>query len=103
MNKSLALKNKLYLFLSLVFSFLLFLYLLYFLINGQRGIISYFKIKNQQLIYKKDLDNLMEKNQYFVDRVKRLKSNTLDLDFLDEKFRSKTGLISEDEIVIFLD
>ena len=103
MNKSLALKNKLYLFLSLVFSFLLFLYLLYFMINGERGIISYFKIKNQQLIYKKNLEDLMEKNQYYVDRVKRLKSNTLDLDFLDEKFRSKTGLISEDEIVIFLD
>tara|TARA_Y100000590_G_scaffold362428_1_gene419601 strand:- start:1063 stop:1374 length:312 start_codon:yes stop_codon:yes gene_type:complete len=103
MNKSLALKNKLYLFLSLVFSFLLFLYLLYFMINGERGIISYFKIKNQQLIYKKNLEDLMEKNQYYVDRVKRLKSNTLDLDYLDEKFRSKTGLISEDEIVIFLD
>ncbi len=73
------------------------------MINGERGIISYFKIKNQQLIYKKNLEDLMEKNQYYVDRVKRLKSNTLDLDYLDEKFRSKTGLISEDEIVIFLD
>ena len=31
MNKSLALKNKLYLFLSLVFVFLIFLYLIYFL------------------------------------------------------------------------
>ena len=50
MNKSLALKNKLYLFLSLVFVFLIFLYLIYFLIDPEKGIISYYKLKNKQLI-----------------------------------------------------
>ena len=58
MNKSLALKNKLYLFFSLVFVFLIFLYLIYFLIDPEKGIISYFKLKNKQLIYKTQLNEL---------------------------------------------
>ena len=58
MNKSLALKNKLYLFLSLFFSFSIFLYLVYFLINGERGVISYKKIKNQKIDYRLQLDEL---------------------------------------------
>ena len=61
MNKSLALKNKLYLFFSLLISFFIFLYLFYFLINGERGIISYYKIKNQnsQIDYNR-IDNIAE-------------------------------------------
>tara|TARA_B100000029_G_C16836548_1_gene690060 strand:- start:43 stop:357 length:315 start_codon:yes stop_codon:yes gene_type:complete len=98
-NKSLAIKNKLYLFLSLVFSFLLFLYLIYFLFNGERGVISYYKIKNQQQKYVLELNELQEKNKYLLDRIARLQTNTLDLDYLDEKLR-KNGLILEDEIFI---
>ena len=81
MNKSLALRNKLYLFFSLVFSFLFFLYLFYFLINGERGIISYYKIKNYQMEYQFQLDELKEKNNVLIDRVSRMKPNTLDLDY----------------------
>ena len=62
MNKSLALKNKLYLFSSLVIVFLIFLYLIYFLINPEKGIISYYKLKNQQLIYKTQVNELKMKN-----------------------------------------
>ena len=48
MNKSLVLKNKLYLFLSLLFFLFIFLYLLYFILNAERGIIAYYKLKNEQ-------------------------------------------------------
>ena len=103
MNKSLALRNKLYLFFSLVFLFLLFLYLLYFLISGERGMISYYKIKNQKIEYQFQLDELKKKNNLFIDRVSRLKLNTLDLDYLDEQLRLKTGFIGESELVIFFE
>ena len=102
MNKSLALKNKLYLFLSLFFSFSIFLYLVYFLINGERGIISYKIIKNQQIEYRLKLDELKKKNDYFLDRVQRLQANTIDLDYLDEQFRQKSGYLLENELVISL-
>ena len=59
MNKSLAIKNRFYLFISLVLSFFFFLYLLYVLINGERGLISYYekqKIKEQLLKEKKNIN-----------------------------------------------
>ena len=100
MNKSFALKNKLYLFFLLVFSFFIFIYLVYFLINGQRGIISYFKIKNQNLEYKIFLSNLKIKNELLISDTKKLQTDDLDLDFLDQKIREKTGLINSDELII---
>ena len=100
MNKSLALKNKLYLFFSLVFVFFIFLYLLYFLINPENGIISYYKLKNEQLIYKNRLNELKIKNDLFIDRTARLQPSTIDLDYLEEQLRLKTGYITENEILI---
>ena len=103
MNKSLALINKLYLFLSLVIVFLIFLYLSYFLINPEKGIISYYKLINQQFIYKTQLNELRIKNDLLFDRTKRLQPNTIDLDYLEEQLRLKTGYISENELLIIIE
>ena len=103
MNKSLALKNKLYLFFFLVFSLFLFIYLFYFLINGERGIISYFKIKNLNSEYKLSLHKLEYSHNFLSDRISRLQSNSLDLDFLDEKIRERTGYLRSDELMIKFD
>ena len=100
MNKSLALKNKLYLFFLLTVSLFLFLYMFYFLINGERGIISYFKIKNQNSNYKIIMTDLNNKNDLFKSRITMLQPNSLDLDYLDEKIRQKTGFIDENELLI---
>jgi len=100
MNKSLALKNKLYLFFSLLISFFIFLYLFYFL---ERGITSYYKIKNQNTQYHLILSSLQKKNSFLTDRIKRLQTNTIDLDFLDEQIRKKTGYISENEALIIFE
>ena len=103
MNKSLALKNKLSLFFLLITSFLIFIYLLFFLISGEKGLISYFKIKNLNSDYQLNLSNLSRKNDNLVDKISRLQTNTVDLDFLDEKIRENTGFINSNEIIIRLD
>ena len=103
MNKSLVLKNKFYLFFLLIFSFFLFVYLLYFLINGDKGIISYYKIKNKNLEYDSIVSKLEKKNYLIWNKISRLQTNTIDLDFLDEKIREKTGYLEENEILIKLD
>ena len=102
-NKSLAFKNKLYLFLSLVSFFLLLLYLIYFLINGERGLISFYMIKNQQIELQNQLLKIKSKNNLLVDRTKRLQTNTIDLDYLDEQLRLHTGYIAENELLISLE
>jgi len=103
MNKSVILKNKIILYLSFLITFFIFIYLLYFLINGQRGLLKYFYLNNQAIKYNQTLVNLQAENNYYIDRMKRLKPNTVDLDFLDEQARKKLGLIDKNEIVIILD
>ena len=100
MNKSLALKKKISLFLLLVISFFIFFYLFYFLINGDRGIISYLKVSKINHNLNINLTKLEKSNNYLIDRINRLKTNSLDLDFLDEKIRENTGFIDSDEILI---
>jgi len=100
MNKSLALKNKLYLFLLFVISFFIFIYLFYFLLDGERGLISLYKIKNMNSEYKINLHEFTMKNELLTDRIKRLKTDSIDLDFLDEQVRKKTGFLHDNELVI---
>tara|TARA_B100001250_G_C19320510_1_gene580262 strand:+ start:175 stop:486 length:312 start_codon:yes stop_codon:yes gene_type:complete len=103
MNKSLALKKKLYLFFSLVFSFLVFLYLINLIFNAERGPISYYKLKNQFIQYELDLKNLNIKNKILSNKIERLQPNTIDIDYLDEKFKINTGIVGNREIVIYFD
>jgi len=103
MNKSLILKNKIILYLSFLITFFISIYLVYFLINGQRGLLKYFYLTKQNLEYNLTLADLKVENKYFNDRIKRLQPNTVDLDFLDEQVRKKLGLIDKNEIVIILD
>ena len=103
MNKSLAIKNKLHIFFLFIVAFFIFVYLFYFLINGERGLISYPKIKNQNSEYQLTLFKLQNKNLILSDRIRRLQTNAIDLDFLDEKIKEKTGYISDKEVLINFD
>ena len=103
MNKSLILKNKIVLYLSFLITFFIFIYLVYFFVNGQRGLLKYFYLTKQAEEYNQTLANLKAENNYYIDRTKRLQPNTVDLDYLDEQARKKLGLIDKNEIVIILD
>ena len=103
MNKSVILKNRVILYLSFLVTFFIFIYLVYFLIYGQRGLLQYFYLSKQNQEYTQKLTILTSENNYFSDRIKRLQPNTVDLDFLDEQVRKKLGLIDKNEIVIILD
>ena len=103
MNKSVILKNRIILYLSFLVTFFIFIYLVYFLIYGQRGLLQYFYLTKQSQEYSQKLAKLTAENDYLSDRIKRLQPNTVDLDFLDEQVRKKLGLIDKNEIVIILD
>ena len=102
MNKSVVLKNRIILYFSFLITFFIFLYLVYFLVYGQRGLLQYFYLSKQNQEYKETLANLTNENQYISNRIKKLQPNTVDLDFLDEQVRKKLGLIDKNEIVIIL-
>ena len=102
MNKSFALRNKIYRFCFLLFTFFLFLYLFYFLIRGEKGIFSYYKILKKYSLAKEELIVLDKKNNEIEDKISRLSPNTLDLEYLDEQLRKNTGKISDNELIIKL-
>ena len=103
MNKSVVLKNRIILYFSFLITFFIFLYLVYFLVYGQRGLLQYFYLSKQNQEYNETLAGLTSENQYLNNRIKKLQPNTVDLDFLDEQVRKKLGLIDKNEIVIILD
>ena len=103
MNRSVILKNRVILYLSFLVTFFIFIYLVYFLIYGQRGLLKYFYLSKQNQEYNETLAQLNSENQHMSNRIKKLQPNTLDLDFLDEQVRKKLGLIDKNEIVIILD
>ena len=76
---------------------------MYFLVYGQRGLLQYFYLSNQNQEYNERLFQLTSENQYLSNRIIKLQPNTVDLDFLDEQVRKKLGLIDKNEIVIILD
>ena len=103
MNKSVVLKNRIILYFSFLITFFIFLYLVYFLVYGQRGLLQYFYLSKQNQEYNETFAQLTSENQYMNNRIKKLQPNTVDLDFLDEQVRKKHGLIDKNEIVIILD
>ena len=103
MNKSVVLKNRIILYFSFLITFFIFLYLVYFLVYGQRGLLQYFYLSKQNQEYNETLARLTLENQYLDNQIKKLQPNTVDLDFLDEQVRKKHGLIDKNEIVIILD
>ena len=84
MNKSVVLKNRIILYFSFLITFFIFLYLLYFLVYGQRGLLQYFYLSKQNQEYNEKLSQLTSENQYLSNLIKKLQPNTVDLDFLDE-------------------
>ena len=102
MNKSVVLKNRIILYFSFLITFFIFLYLVYFLVYGQRGLLQYFYLSNQNHVFIYILAQFTSENQYISNRIMKLQPNTVDLDFLDEQVRKKLGLIDKNEIVIIL-
>ena len=66
MNKSVIFKNKIILYLSFLITFFIFIYLVYFLINGQRGLLKYLYLTKQAEQYDNTLANLQNDNDYYL-------------------------------------
>ena len=103
MNKSVILKNRIILYFSFIITFFITIYLVYFLINGQRGLLKFFYLTKQNQEYNEMVNNLKAENKYHSNNIKKLQPNSIDLDFLDQQVRNKLGFIDKNEIIIVLD
>lgn len=79
---------------------LLILYFTYHSINGQRGVISMFKMQKEIMDKKVVLENLHNEKAVLDNKVKQLYPKTLDKDYLDELARRNLGYIDSKEKLI---
>jgi len=81
-------------------SVFLFAYFTYHLVYGELG---YFSMRKEKAILK-EVENTheeLEKERVGLEnRVKRLRSDSLDIDVLDERARDVLGYVKEDEVII---
>ena len=84
----------------LLISTILFLYFFFNLLDGERGLVSYFEKKKiyQELTQKEIILN--EEVQDLKNKIKLIKNN--DLDYLDMLYREKLRYGTKDEILIKL-
>lgn len=78
-----------------------FVYLIYHLITGQNGLISYFQLKQKLSETQIEHMQVQKDSSLLENKVKRLYPNTLDADLLDEQLRRVTGKVDADEIIYF--
>ncbi len=85
------------------FMFALALVLLAQMWSGERGLQSWWTLKADYAQRLTDLETLQERNADLRDRIQRLRTATLDLDFLEERARADLGMVRPNESVIFID
>lgn len=82
------------------FCFVIF-YLTFHLLNGENGVITYIKQKNQLEEINKKLTLIESKRNKIQNKVERLYPSSLDADLLDEQYRKATGSIRENEVIYY--
>lgn len=89
--------------LKIFFYIFLIIYFVYHILNGKYGILSY-KNANETLLKQ---NNILNKKKYEIEKkqnkINRLKSDSIDLDLLEEELKKNIGIIDKNEIVLFND
>lgn len=78
-------------------------YFAYHAVEGDHGLRAYFALKLQTELAGKERDALRENRMAIERRVNLLKSESLDLDMLDERARTVLNKVHEEDFVILLD
>lgn len=81
---------------------LVLFYLGFHAVSGERGFVALFKEKNRLELLKTELAEVKAEREALDTKVKRLSSNSLDLDLLDERARLVLGMAGKNEVVYFL-
>ena len=78
-------------------------YFLFHMVQGERGLFAWVQL-NQQILQKEVENNkLFAERVAFENKIKLMRSESLNADLLDERVRLMTGFSKKDEAVIFLD
>ena len=100
MNRSLTFKRKLYDFIFILMSFFILLYITYFLIFSDKGLFNFFILKNNLKEKNITYNKIALENENLINKINKLKLNSIDLDYLDELNVKHNGYIGNRDIVV---
>ncbi|MDR0631580.1 MAG: septum formation initiator family protein [Holosporales bacterium] len=75
-------------------------YLVYHLLQGNRGLLALFKMKEVVREEQGILAKLEHENTILANNIKLLRPQSLDIDMLDERVREVLNLARDDEVII---
>lgn len=75
-------------------------YFVYHLIQGERGILSWMRLKQKIQLAEERLDQVQMEQSTLAHRVKLMGPENLDLDMLEEQAREKLGVANTNEVII---
>ena len=78
-------------------------YFIFYLLQGDRGLISLFRLKRQVATAEATLAEEQAKRDRLSERVDHLRPESLDIDMLDERARAALGYANPGDIVIPVD
>lgn len=79
------------------------LYFGYHLFTGNHTILSYYKVQAELENTNTELNTVSSEREELAKRVVLMKTDSLDLDLLDEQSRRFLGYANKDEVIIFTD
>ncbi len=88
---------------SSLFCVLILFYLGFHTVSGERGLFALLRESHKLETLKSELEATKAKRELLDAKIKRLSSNSLDLDLLDEQSRRVLGTMGKDEVVLFVD
>ncbi|MCH9753738.1 MAG: septum formation initiator family protein [Alphaproteobacteria bacterium] len=77
----------------------LIFYFLYNILSGDRGILALFELSERHKILQDEVQILEEERSILQNKVSRMRSDSLDLDLLEEQARKKLGYGRKGETV----
>ena len=86
-------------FTTLLFSGIIF-YFCYHMISGGRGILAYFKLSSQMKMLESEIETTRAERLTIEHKSNLLKSNSLDLDLLEEQAKRVLGYAKTKEILV---
>lgn len=74
-------------------------YFLYNILNGDRGILALFELSEKHKVLQDEVKILEEERAILQSKVSRMRSDSLDLDLLEEQARKNLGYGEKDETI----
>ena len=75
-------------------------YFIYHSIQGDRGLLAWFKLQEKFHIVERQLQSLMAEREELEERVQALRPESINRDLLDQQVRQKLGYTHPDDVVV---